>query len=105
MLADVKTVALTAAGHLVAPAAGSIMESNTQAVIAESSARACQGFSVTSLRPSSDPECKPRDGGTRASGTLRNSDNTVSRETGMWVDFRAQTKAPAWKHPANIAKQ
>mmetsp|Transcript_135349 Transcript_135349/g.191501 ORF Transcript_135349/g.191501 Transcript_135349/m.191501 type:complete len:93 (-) Transcript_135349:574-852(-) len=92
MLADVKTVALTAAGHLVAPAAGSKIEMEIQTVRVRRSPIACHGLSTTT--PKELCSCWKR-GTSKAAGTDKSSETSESSDTGMWADFRAQTKEHA----------
>mmetsp|Transcript_37745 Transcript_37745/g.97629 ORF Transcript_37745/g.97629 Transcript_37745/m.97629 type:complete len:104 (-) Transcript_37745:538-849(-) len=103
MLEDVYTVALIAAGHRVAPAAGSMMERKVDRLMARKSPSAFQGsahigsklawWTIGSI------------GSTRDKGTAI---TTLAREripTGMSVDFRAHTNEQAWKQPESKARQ
>mmetsp|Transcript_50960 Transcript_50960/g.121939 ORF Transcript_50960/g.121939 Transcript_50960/m.121939 type:complete len:228 (+) Transcript_50960:136-819(+) len=105
ILEDVKTVALTAAGHLVAPAAGSTIENTHHMVRIARSPKACHGSSWIVWRASCAEELRPKSGGTKANSTANNRETIVSTETGMSFDFLAQTNAPAWKHPDSKAMQ
>ena len=81
MLEDVKTVALTAAGHLVAPAAGSKMETKTQTVRMTRRPRTCQGLSTISSTDSVAPTWQM--GGKNAAGTAKTSEAKASWVAGI----------------------
>mmetsp|Transcript_71055 Transcript_71055/g.169579 ORF Transcript_71055/g.169579 Transcript_71055/m.169579 type:complete len:103 (-) Transcript_71055:512-820(-) len=98
---DVKTVALTAAGHRVEPAAGSVMERAVQAVSKASNPSIIQGCSDIPCQES----CRPGSiGGTKDMGTDINMLLKESTAQETCTDLRAHTKEPAWKHPASNAK-
>lgn len=93
MQAEVITVALTAAGHLVPPAAGKAMEktqSNSRSTI---NAEAFQGSATTRCQL---PACTMGSrGGTNDMKTARNKLVKVNTDTEICCDFRAQMKDAA----------
>ena len=102
MQALVKTVALIAAGHRVAPAAGKATAAMVHKLINSNNPKAIPGSAKTGSQLSFF--CSSI-GGTRAIGTASSKLQKVKTPTEMWVDFRAHTKEPAWKHPESKAIQ
>ena len=103
MHALVKTVALTAAGHLVAPAAGKATADMVQILMTSSKPKAMPGSARTGSQLSFLPMGNM--GGTKAIGIASSKLVKVKTPTEMWTDFRAQTKDPAWKQPESKAIQ
>ena len=104
MHALVKTVALTAAGHRVAPAAGRATADIVHRLITTTSPMATHGSAKTGSQLSWLSLCNNIEI-TKAIGTANSKVLKVKTPTEMWADFRAQTKEPAWKQPDNKANQ
>ena len=101
MQADVKTVALTAAGHRVAPAAGKAIAAIVHMLIINNSPSATHGCATTKSHVGFAP--KGSKAGSKAIGTARIRLVKVKTPTEICADFRAQTNEAAWKQPESKA--
>lgn len=99
---EVKTVALTAAGHLVLPAAGSTMDKVVRSTRSNTMSIAVPGSAITGCQLA----CTMGSIGGKSDTAVPSSKlQKVRMPTDTSADFRAQMKEAAWRRPPKVQSQ